>query len=441
MGFVVMLFAIVITVFLSTNTVNFVSKATVGAEPKNVQVSNVSPTSFTISYTTDAPALGSVGYGSGPESASVVLDDRDTQSGTPVEHQVHYFTVKNLNPSTTYYYLIRSGEQQVTDNGKPFQISTPASSSAQTTDTTVVSGTVATSDGNIPTEAVVTLATDGSQQLSALVSPDGSYKISLAGMLNNTYTTAQAIQPTSVLSLTVTNALLESKAKVLVNQASTVPKMVLSQTYDFTLSPDPIASGSAAGSDLPLLQTPAPVSSPEISSPTDDQKYSNNQPTFTGRALPDTAVDVIINSEQEITAKVQSDSTGSWQFKPPVELEPGKHTITIKSADASGVIQTIQRSFTVYAEGSQFVEPSVSPIQVSPTVVASASPTLAPTLAPSPTASPSPTLALSPTPAVTVPPSTREPITPTGSSAVINGLIAGVAAIGIGALLFIFTTI
>lgn len=433
-GFAVMLIAIGVTVVLSSNSFGFVSKATVGAEPKNIQVSNVSATTFTISYTTDAPALGSVGYGNDAASATVVLDDRDTQTGTPAEHQVHYFTVKNLTPNSTYYYIIRSGDQQATDNGKPFQISTPASSSAEPTAITV-SGSVATSEGGTATEGIVTLTADGSQQLSGLVGTDGTYKIPLAGLLNNTYTTPVTIQPTSVLQLTVLNATQQSNAKVLASKADQVPKITLAQNYDFTLSPDPIASDSAAASSSSMLplQTPAPVSSPEITSPSDAQTYKDQQPTFSGRALPNAAVDVTIQSQQEITAQLQSDDSGSWQFKPPVQLEPGKHTITIKSPDASGILQTISKSFTVYAAGSQFVEPSVSPIQVSPTI-ASASPTLAP----SPTASPSPTL--QPTPAVTVPAS-REPVTPTGSSAVINGFIGGIITIGIGALLFIFTTI
>ena len=441
-GFLVMLIAVSITVVLSKNSFSFVSKATVGAQPKNIQISNVTATSFTLSYTTDAAALGSLGYGNDPASATVTLDDRDIQSGKPAEHQVHFFTVKNLSPSTTYYYLIQSGDQHVDDNGKPFQISTPASVSTNTSSpATTLSGTVVAADGSTPTEGIVTVSTDNSQQLSALINPDGSYQIPLSGLLNNTYAAAATVSADTVFNVDASNATQQSSIKVLASKASQVPQIVLSQNYNFTLAPDTSSSDSAAvasDSSLPLLSTPAPVSAPEITSPKDSQKYQDQQPTFTGRALPNESVDITIQSSQEITAKVQSDDTGSWQFRPPVQLAPGNHTLTIKSVDTSGILQTVSKSFTVYAAGSQFVEPSVSPIATSPTPVASASPTLAPTMTPAPTATPSPTL--SPTPAATIPPA-RGPMSPTGSSALVTGLIGGAIAIGIGALLFIFTAI
>lgn len=441
-GFVVMLLAIGITVVLSKNSFSFVSKATVGATPKNVLISNVSPTSFTLSYTTDAPALGSLGYGSDPSSAAVTLDDRDKQASKPTEHQVHYFTVKNLSPATTYYYLIQSGDQHVDDNGKPFQISTPASSSAQTSSpTTTMTGTVAAADGSTPPEAIVTVSTDGSQQLSALVGSDGTYQIPLNGMLTSDYTAPATVNADTVYNVQAGNGAQQSTVKVIASQASQVPKITLSQNYNFTLNPDANASDSgsvASGSSLPLIATPIPATAPEITSPKDAQKYSNQQPTFTGRALPNESVSITIHSDQEISAQIQTDSSGSWQFKPPVQLSPGNHTVTIQSIDASGALQKVSKAFTVYAAGSKFVEPSVSPIQVSPSPVASASPTLVPTAIPSPTASPSPTL--TPTLAVTVPPA-RGTMPPTGSSVVMTGIIGGVIAIGIGALLFIFTAI
>ena len=47
------------------------------------------------------------------------------------------------------------------------------------------------------------------------------------------------------------------------------------------------------------------------------------------------------NHSNEISVKLQSDNTGSWEFRPPIKLAPGNHTITIKSVDASGILQTL----------------------------------------------------------------------------------------------------
>lgn len=437
MGFLVLLVALGVTVLLSRNTLIFVSKATVGSQPKNIQISNVAADHFTISYTTDALATGTVGYGSDANTTGIALDDRDKEASAPAEHQVHFITIDKLTPATTYYYIIQSGDQRADANGQPFQVQTaPASTAASTTPSTL-SGTVAMDDNSVPTEGLVYVTSDGVQQLAALIKQDGSYQIPLTDIRNSAFSDNANLQPSTVLQLQAMTSTEQSTAKVLNSQADQVPKIVLSQNYDFTLSPDPISSNSAqiaSNSSLPVFNTPAPVSAPEITSPTDAQTYKDQKPTFTGRALPNADIDITIQSQQEITAKLQSDNTGSWQFKAPVALDPGKHTVTIKSLDASGILQTVSRSFTVYAAGSQFIEPSVSPIQV-----ASASPTLEP----SPTASPSPTLEATPTVASASPtlPPASGPMAPTGSSAIVNGLIAAVTAIGIGALLFIFTAI
>jgi len=70
-------------------------------------------------------------------------------------------------------------------------------------------------------------------------------------------------------------------------------------------------------------------------------------------------------------------------------LAPGNHILTILTKGVDGAMQTITQSFTVYAAGSQFTEPSVSPIiSVAPT----ATPTI-PVTPPAP-ASPTPTIVI-----------------------------------------------
>src|SRR6185437_8590857 len=135
LGFFVMLIALGITLLISGNTFLFVTKATVGSDPKNIQISNLTDTTFTISYTTDAPAAGSISYGTDLTHNEVALDDRDQEASGAAEHQVHFITVKNLSPTTKYYYAILSGSQKAENNGAPFEITTaaqPQTSSANT---------------------------------------------------------------------------------------------------------------------------------------------------------------------------------------------------------------------------------------------------------------------------------------------------------------------
>lgn len=441
LGFFVLLVTLGLTLFLSGNAILFVTKAAAGSDPKNIQISNITDASFTISYTTDAPETGSISYGPDTSLAQVALDDRDQQASGAAEHQIHFITVKNLAPGTKYYYAIISGSQKAENNGVPFEITTAAWSQEQTSPSgQTMSGSVSLSDGSVPTEAMIYVNADGGQQLAAIINPDGTYQLPLDGLQSSTASTGASLSPDTVLQLQVVTPTQGSTAKVLLNAANQIPKIIIPQNYDFTLGPEPSTepSQSASGSASFPVVTPQPVTSPQITTPTDAQAFKDQQPTFTGMALPNTEVDITIKSQQEIQAKLTSDNSGAWQFRPPVTLAPGNHTITISSINAAGIIQTISRSFTVYAQGSKFIEPSVSPV-ASPSAVPT--PLVLPTAKPAPTATPTsaptPTVNIQPTiPAPVQPTPTRTPLPKTGSSVVITGLISGLTILGIGALLF-----
>jgi hypothetical protein len=445
-GIFVLLFAIGITVLLSRNTALFVTKATVGSVPKDIQVSNISDTSFTVSYTTDQTATGVVAYGTAQSLGDVALDERDQQTGKPTEYRVHFITIKNLSPASKYYYTITSGTQTVTNGDAPYEVTTAAADAKQPAEQTTLTGIVALDNGTFPTEGIVSVSTNTSQVLAALISPDGTYKLPLTPLRSKDVSTYLALMPNDKLNLKINSSDLQSAATLLYSQAANVPRMVLSKTYDFTLNPDPLTSLVATDSaqiatksaGFPVFDQIAPVTAPEITSPTNAQQLKDQQPLFKGRALPSADIEITINSSKEITAKLQSDSNGVWEFRPPIALDPGKHTISIKSLDASGIMQTVTNSFTVYAAGSQFVEPSISPVEVSPTIP------ITPTLValPSPTITPSPTEVATPSasPTLIVQP-TRGTLDPTGSSSVVIGIVGAVLAVGIGALLFFFTIV
>jgi hypothetical protein len=445
-GFLILFIALFVTVLLSRGTVTSITKATVGSEPKHIHVSNITDTSFTLSYISDAKSIGSLAYGKDVLMTSIALDDRDKLAGKPIERQIHFITITNAAPATMYYYTILSGSQKRDDNGKPFTLITAPALSSLSYEQATVSGMVKIGDGVYPSEGIMFVTASNSSELASLILSDGSYRVPLSNLRTKTLDSAPLLQKSSVLQLDALTATQQSHAMVLMSQSSHVPFIVLAQDYDFTLNPEPIASSSGnigMHTAFPVLETPQPVSSPEITTPTNAEKFQDQQPTFKGRALSHTEVAIVINSQQEIRTAIQSDDSGSWEFRPSVSLAPGSHTITIKSINASGILQTVTKSFTVYAEGGKFTEPSVSPFEtpLSPTI----KPTVPvpPKVLPSPTAAPSPTVAVTPTiiPQTPILQPTRGPLSPTGNSSIIIGIIGAVVSIGIGALLFFFTAI
>lgn len=90
------------------------------SRPEKISVSNVSSSSITLSWTTDAPDETKVVLTEADFSQYLpfffyrtITDDRDRESGFNPKRNVHYLTLKNLKPQTRYIAKIYSGLRQV----------------------------------------------------------------------------------------------------------------------------------------------------------------------------------------------------------------------------------------------------------------------------------------------------------------------------------------
>ena len=444
LGIIVLLFSLTTIFWLSRNTILFGTKAAVGNIPKDIQISNISDKTFTISYVTDESVLGSVSYGKELNLGSVALDERDGNSGAP--HRVHYVSISNLTPSTKYFFSILSGTESFLNNAVPYEVTT-ASSSASPNQKTQVAGQVTLDDGSMPLESIAYVSSDNSQLLSTLLKPDGSYALELNNIRKKDLSGILTFSPDTIFHMNVSNSTLKSRVSFIGNQANPIPPIILSKDYDFSISTEPLsstpASESAQITGFPTPEEDPSSSGPQILTPKTEQEFKDQQPLFQGTALPGNDVEITIQSEEEITTTVQADSNGKWQYRPSTKLAPGQHNITIKTLDASGLVKTLTQSFTVFAEGSQFIEPSISPT-VTTTPTAQPTPTTQPTAVPtlSPTASPTP-IVITTTPVVSTPSAspipniTTPPIPKSGSSALVFGIIGAILSIGIGGLIFL----
>src|SRR5882724_51004 len=418
---VVGLFFLVLSVttigWLSRNAILTGSKAAVSNIPKNVQISNISDLSFTVSYVTYDSVVGSVNYGKSQQTDQIALDDRDQETGNPAPHFVHHITLRHLDAATKYYFTLTSGDKNFSNNNTPYTVTTAPVLSDQAPVQAPVTGNVTLVDGSIPTEAIAYVSTDTSQLLSTLGATDGSYRLPLDTLRKKELNAFASLLPDITLHLLIVNQTAQSHVSLLRNQTENVPMITLSKEYDFAvsdlpLSPSPTASDSASETITPAAfpTSDEPTSTtPQIINPQDGESFKDPKPVFKGTAAPDAEVDIIIHSSEAISASVQTDSNGNWQYRPTTALTPGNHTITISTTDAQGFIKTITQSFVVYAEGSQFTEPSLSPAASptkTPTPTAKATPTSTPKPTTKPTATPTPTTKVTPTVTVTTTPTT-----------------------------------
>lgn len=445
LALVFIIFGIGLTSFLVNRGVIFIGRANPTQIPESIKITNVSDTSFTVSYTTGDDVFGSINYGASPAFGQTALDDRDSLSKSVVPHKMHSISANNLDPQTTYYFSITSAENKYLNDEQAFSIKTAPSIERSPSAQKPVSGKVLLPDSSPPQESIIYLFADGGQTISALVRSDGTYLLPLNSLRNNALDKYFEFGADTKIKMVVVGDNLSSNIILSLNQINPVPTITLSNNYDFTSSKAPVASESASNaassSSFPIFgEDSSPSFNPTIITPSKDEGFSDSQPNFEGKALPNEMVDVTIESNDPINTKVTSDASGNWTYRPSTPLSPGDHKITIKTKDSNGIIKTITQSFTVYAEGTQIAGALPSP---TPTPSPTSSPTPLPQVSPSPspTPTPTPTPLPTPTPIILVASSTppTSSLLPTGDSKTLAIGVLGIGIVVIGGLIFILT--
>jgi len=440
LGIAIITISIALTSFLVKNGTIYIGQASPVDIPQNVKITNISDTSFTISYTTKEDSIGSVNFGKDKNLGLAAFDQRDQKQDLTLPHKIHSIIVKNLTPETRYFFSITSGQKLFLDNDVPFEVSTAPTSKDQSPSQISLSGQVILPNGEKVKEAIVYATIEGSQAISTIVNVDGSYALPLNTMRSNDLSSYPVFDEDTIIKILIVNDTLKSNVSVSAHQ-DTLPAITLSNDYDFTTNPTSIATESAESSGFPSIAVAEESGSvsagtPKITLPEKDQEFSDQKPQFSGTALPNETVTITINSEEQIEAQVTADAFGNWKYRPSNSLSPGQHTITIITKDAFGILKTITQSFTVYAQGTQVNQsatPSATPtLALSPTPTSTVSST-------TPTPTPTPFLITTPTPISTLSATPIPTIAPPGNSSTLIVGVLGVATAAIGLLLFLLT--
>lgn len=449
------------TSYLANKGVILIGRANPTQTPGDIRITNISDTEFSVSYKTQVPVAGSINLGKDKNLGQIILDDRDKKTGSPSTHSLHYFTIKNLTSSSTYFFSIISGENSFLQDNAPFQVVTepPLNSTSQKS----MSGKIIDEDGSIPSEAIIYIKTQSDPDtLSSFIDTNGTYSINIA-LLRSKNSHYATISDNTVLQMLIMGSTKQSNISIKASNIHPVPIITLSKNYDFETSvslPSATPSAFLSNFSFPSFSVGTKNVTPQILSPKKEESFTDPKPQFSGTASPGAIIKIVIHSDDTIQTQIKTDFNGKWSYRPTQVLSPGKHTISVTTQDQFGITKILQQSFVVFAEGSQFVEPSVSPTGPTPTLFLHPTnvPTLTPTPKPtltlsSPTPSPFP---LTPTPIIitaTPPPAGRPTQTPSptlppfvntthlpppGNSSVITILFEGLITISIALfLLFI----
>lgn len=412
-------------------------------QPQNVLVTDVSATTFTVTFTTNVPVLAGVKV-TGPNlPASVFFQDSNQ-----TDRANHRISIPNLNPSTEYEYSILLDGESFPQDGS-YKVTTAPPSEDQLINPVYSNGKVIFSDGTPANDTLVILHNPNSHPISTLTDDQGEYRFNLSLLRSKTSNNNLNFTPDSVFTVMIYNQDLSSQAKVLYENIFDIPPLTLSYNYDFSESVSQIEDSDEDDNSFVIPAPRDTKSALSITYPTEDESTIDDRPNIRGTASPNSIINIALQPSR-IDSEITSDSSGRWQFRPSTSLPQGKNTIRVQAIDEQGITRSATREFSIFPAGSQVAQSATPSATISPTISPTNAPTISPTttpeltptsvisLAPSPTATPTlvPTTFSTPTP--TIPIITTITPTPPGSVSTLIITFSSVILIVAGAtLLFI----
>lgn len=411
-------------VYLTERVFRIPSVASGSQKPENIRVANVTDASFTVSWTTQLPATGTLLVSSTERNNRLYYDERDVSGkslGTYINHSIG---VRDAKPNTTYSIKFLSNGRQY-DEGTSVQ--TPTSLPPNTSGLEPAYGTITMVDGTPAEGALVYLTLEGGQELSAITKSSGLWLIPLNQVRTADMTSFLPTYERMTETILVRHNNEEASATTDTLNDSPVPQMSPGKVYDFrrqqaktsnsTLAIRP-AGQAADSSPLPVggsvLGNAAARSFPvTLANPAQGAALATTLPLIQGTGVPDKFVGVSLGITNPTSGSTKIRADGVWTYTPPKPLAPGKQSVTISTTDQTGKPVAITHTFEILKSGTQ--------------VLGDATPSA--TLTASPTETP-----------VEVPTSTLagEPVPTSGNELpTILLLLIGIALLGSGAVVFI----
>lgn len=400
LGLLLLILSIGSGIFFIEHINTFTSMASPSIVPRELQITNITSTGFTISWLTDKKASGVVFYSDKQEAPSItILDDRDKDKKGVNKFLTHHVSIYNLKPSTNYYFKLVSDNKIFDNNGNPYQISTGPTIEKPAPAIEPAYGQVMLPSDQPATDALVYLQIANSSYLSTLVKESGNWLITLntARTMNLTdYINPQTIEIEKIFikydgqnsSMIITDT----------NNDSPVPPITLGKTYDFRTQKQNEPSQLANEGFSHVLGESQKLFTPsfdvQIYQPSEAENLPFSKPLFKGSGIPGETIKITLESELFVdTTAVESD--GTWSWTPPYDLSPGTHKLTVLTKNSDGQPITLTRSFNILPSGSQVLGEATPSATLIPTIALTLTPTI--TLQPSPTPTIFATITISPT--------------------------------------------
>ncbi|MFC1626740.1 Ig-like domain-containing protein [Patescibacteria group bacterium] len=387
------------------------SKASSSEKPLNVQFSNISDSTFTVTWTTDEQTSGAIILNSSGQRAMTINDERDG-SGKLGLYTTHSVIFRQAAPDSIYdISLLSNGRTYNENDDKPYTVQTGSTLPPNTNSLEPAYGKVVTQEGQPADGALVFFILEGGQALSTLTKSSGSWLMPLN--LARTSSLDKYLVPSDrhTIHIQVLHDIERATAITDTYNDSPVPDMILGKQYDFrkqqakveTKQSHDVAGATQEQSQIneTPMTTPSPITTnqqlPEqnigglntdiqLVAPKEGASLTSTLPLFQGTGIPQKHVTLTVGIQNPTTTATQIGDDGVWRYTPEKPLAPGKQSVTATTVDETNKPIAMTHTFTILKSGTQVLGDATPSATLTPTPTNVASPTATLTTTPTPTA-------------------------------------------------------
>lgn len=385
-GLLLVAVAVMVFRFAFDRVSPYMSRASATQSPQNVTISNITDTSFTVSWLTQEKVTGAVIV---EGITSPFYDDRQLAPAASSKQReetflTHSVSIRNSKPDTAHKFRILSGGKIFTNNGNAYEVRTAPTLNGTGTNLEPAYGQVTTPAG-IPAEgSLVYLTMTNGQTLSTLVNTSGSWVIPLN--LVRTQDLMMYMEPAERIDESIVVRSSEGEASAITDSLNDnpVPAMTLGKTYDFRkIQADNRQENKKLAEAPPAVlgtQTNVAAQTIAITKPAQGSAIPSNLPLIQGTGLPGKNVLVVVGMQNPLSASVTVGADGIWRYTPERPLHEGKQSVTITTQNAQNQTQAITHTFEILKSGTQVLGDATPSATINPTPTLDATPSPTATL-------------------------------------------------------------
>jgi len=373
-GLFLVIIIITCVIYVTEKIFRTPSGATSSIRPTRVHTANLSDTTFAVSWITDKEATWTLFVNVSGQSERVYYDDRDSQ-GKLGKYTMHYVSVRDALPDTTYSVTILSNGVKYLVNGQSYNVTTPASLPLKSSGLEPAYGIIQSANGIAIEGALVYLTVEGGQELSAMTNASGLWLIPLNQI--RTADLSNFLPTNDRLTETVTAYYNgeESSAVTDTLNDSPVPAMSMGKTYDFRRQQANVKTQKGTSQTLAqqapassvLGQTTNRTFTVSLLKPAQGAALATSIPLVSGTGIPGKYVGVSLGITKPISGSTKVNTDGQWSFTPAKPLAAGRQSVTILTADEKNKPVAITHAFEILKSGTQVLGDATPSATLSPT--------------------------------------------------------------------------